>query len=371
MSLIDSVKQSVISSLESLGGDVVFIQKFPWTFEQGQEYPWWKYVNRPNTSLIEFKKLEENCTLAEKIAYEADVSMSVSYLENKIEETSIGFISHDYNVLQNLNVEKGRYFSQMESNYGHNVALIGNMVAVDLFKKESPLEKYIKIGNKKVLIIGVLEKVGQSMTSNYDHLILLPLNYGKTIFNVEKCNPTILVSVKKGYSIENLSEELTVLMRGLRRLSPYDEDNFALNKASMIMKSMESIFQMLNVVGIFVGGFAMLVGGFGIANIMFVSVKERTKQIGIQKAIGAKSYIILFQFLSESVILCLIGGIVGLILVSILMHISTLFLPFKFSLSFFNIIIGIVVSVAIGLISGFAPARKAAKLNPIDAINYI
>ena len=367
---IDSLKTSIMSSLETLGGDVIFVQRFPWEFDTKSEYPWWKYINRPEVSLLEFKKIEEQSKLA-NLAFLASISTKVSYLDHNLDFSALGFISYDYPLVQQFDIQSGRYFSRLESNQGENVAILGNDVAKDLFRDINPLEKQIKVDGKKVKIIGILEKQGQNLGSNVDYGVFLPLNYGKMYYNLDKCNPTIIAAAKKAYSIDALNDELTVMLRGLRHLTPFDENNFALNRASMLTSFMDTIFSMLNMVGFVIGGFSILVGGFGIANIMFVSVKERTKQIGIQKAIGAKSYLILFQFLTESIILSLLGGIIGLILVALLILIVNNFITFEFVLHANNILIGIIISVVIGLISGFAPARKAAKLNPILAINSI
>lgn len=369
---IDSLKQSIISSLDALGGDIVFVQKYPWEFSSNEEYSWWKYINRPKPSLVEFKKIEKLSKIAENVAFVAGTYSKVVYKDKNIDNSLIYSVSYKYNLVQNFVIEKGRYFSPIESDYGINVAIIGYSIALNLFGIENPIEKEIKINGRKFKVIAVLEKVGDSnFGMDSDYSVFIPLNIGKTIYNLNNCNPTIYVSKKENYTMDNLTEELIVILRGLRRLSPFDENNFALNRASMIAKSMESLFSVLNIVGFIIGGFAIVVGGFGIANIMFVSVKERTKQIGIQKAIGAKSYIILIQFLTESVILCLFGGILGLILVGILVKVASLFIPFEFILSFKNIIIGISLSIVIGIISGYAPARKAAKLNPINAINAL
>jgi putative ABC transport system permease protein len=328
-------------------------------------------MNRPDPTLLEFKKLEELLRNAKNMAYLASTGTKISYRNNNLDYCALAFISQNYNLVQPFDIESGRYFSPIESNNGNNVVILGSNVAKDLFARLNPIDKEVKIGGRKAKVIGLLAKQGNNIGSNFDDIIYMPLNYGKIYYNVEKCYPTIVVSAKEDSSIDNLTDELTVLLRGLRRLSPFDENNFALNRSSMLISFSDTIFSMLNMIGFVIGGFSILVGGFGIANIMFVSVKERTKQIGIQKAIGAKSYIILFQFLIEAIILCLFGGIIGLILVEILILFANPILPFTFMLNGSNILIGITISVGIGLISGFAPARKAAKLNPILAINSI
>jgi len=209
---------------------------------------------------------------------------------------------------------------------------------------------------------------------NQDSYVIIPVNFGRTIFDIksENLNPMLMVSAKENVSVELLQDELKMLMRTVRRLSPLEEDDFALNRASMISQGLDQIFNIIDLAGIIIGGFAILVGGFGIANIMFVSVRERTRMIGIQKAIGAKKYLILIQFLTEAVVLCLIGGAVGLLLVWLgTIAIAGSIKEMTFVLSAKNIATGLLISVAIGIVSGFAPARSAANLDPVDAMNKV
>lgn len=370
MSVIDSIKQTVSSSIQSLGGETVFIYKYPWEFDTGYEYPWWKYVNRPSPKYIEFRQLQESSKIAKHVAFSASNNATISYKENSLNNCNETFVSNNYNMVQSLEIEEGRYFSQIESNYGSNVAIIGYNIAQELFKEESSIGKEIKVNGQKLTVIGVLKKVGEAiMSSSNDFIVYTPINFAKSIYNIDECDPTIYAIAKDSYSIDDLIDELTILMRGIRRLSVFDDDNFALNRASTLTKFMDSIFSVLNMVGIVIGGFSILVGAFGIANIMFVSVKERTKEIGIQKAIGAKFYFILIQFLSESIVLCLVGGIVGLIFVSILMNLASWTINFDLNLSGFNISIGLIISTLVGFISGLIPAWQAASLNPVVAIN--
>ncbi|MCK9499998.1 MAG: ABC transporter permease [Bacteroidales bacterium] len=372
MTTIDSLERAIKDNIGQLGSNTVYIQKWPWSF--GADYPWWKYINRPSPKLSELNKIEELSTCADKLAFAASTMQTIEYENKSLENIAIMMSTHDYMQINFMNIDNGRYFSQMESNTGQSVAILGYQTAQNLFSGTQAVGKQIKLKGKKLNIIGVFEKQGDNMfNSGSDELVLIPISFGKTIFDIESdaLNPFILVSAKESVSSAELIDELTIIMRTIRKLKPLEEDNFSLNQASMITKSLDNIFRILDLAGIIIGGFAILVGGFGIANIMFVSVKERTKEIGIQKAIGAKSYLILIQFLTESAVLSLVGGIVGLILVWLLTLFARNLTSLNFALSFGNIMTGTLISIFVGIISGFAPARKAAKLEPIKAMNQI
>lgn len=370
MATIDSLERGIKNNIGQLGSNTVYIQKWPWIFEA--DFPWWKYINRPSPKLSELTQIRELSTCADKIAFAASTLQTIEYENKSLDDAGVVLSTHDYMQINFMNIEKGRYFSQMESHTGQNVAILGAQCAESLFENTDPIGKQIKLNGKKLTVIGVFEKQGENMfSSGSDELVLIPINFGKTIFDIENddLNPFIIVSAKEGITSGELIDELTIIMRTIRKLKPLEEDNFSLNQASMITKSLDKIFKILDLAGIIIGGFAILVGGFGIANIMFISVKERTKEIGILKAIGAKSYLILIQFLTEATALSLVGGILGLILVWLLTAVARSLTPLDLALSFGNIMSGTLISICVGIVSGFAPARKAAKLDPIKAIN--
>lgn len=372
MTTIDSLERTIRDNVSSLGNNTIYIQKWPWTF--GADYPWWKYIQRPLPTLEEAEIVKQRSVYANDVAFVASTMKTVEFDDKALENVGIMFASHDYGNIREFDISKGRYFSEQESHIGRNVAIIGAMVAEELYQGADPIDKTIKINGNKLSVVGVFAKEGQDMFNNsMDMMVLAPVNYGKTIFDVEsdQLNPFITVSAKDDVPVDQLIDELTIIMRTVRRLKPVEEDNFALNQASMISKGLDNIFGIIDIAGWIIGGFAILVGGFGIANIMFVSVKERTRQIGIQKAIGAKSYLILTQFLTEAVVLSLVGGIVGLILVWLLTLMVSGLTPLNFALSFQNIISGTLISVVIGIVSGYAPAQKAAKLDPVVAMNHV
>jgi putative ABC transport system permease protein len=372
MTTIDSLERSIRDNVSSLGNNTIYIQKWPWTF--GKDYPWWKYINRPLPTLEEAEQIKDKSLYADQVAFVASTFKTVEYEDNAVENCGILMASYEYDQIREFNIEKGRYFSQMEANNGRNVAVIGPTLADLLFGQADPLGEEIKMGGRKLTVIGIFKKEGEDMFNNsMDEMVLIPVQFGKTMFDIKSdaLNPFITVSAKENVNTEQLIDELTMIMRTIRRLKPVEEDDFALNQASMISKGLDSIFAIIDIAGIIIGGFAILVGGFGIANIMFVSVKERTKEIGIQKAIGAKSYLILIQFLTEASVLSLVGGIIGLILVWLLTIVARNLTPLSFALSLGNVITGTLISIVIGIVSGYAPARQAAKMDPVIAMNHV
>jgi putative ABC transport system permease protein len=370
--MVDSLEFKIRESISRLGENVLFVQKWPWSFES--DYPWWKYWQRPVPSIQEAEAIKKRSRLAKAVCFQVSTRKSVSYKNITIDNVEILAASHDFATVQNPEIERGRYFTETESASGKPIVIIGYNVAQALFNYGNPLDKNIKIMGFNFEVVGVFKRKGESVFGDSeDNKILMPINFARKILDLkqENVNPQILVKASTGVTIDELKNELTGIMRSLRKLSPKMEDNFALNEISLISKGFDELFKIINLAGGIIGFFSILVGGFGIANIMFVSVKERTAIIGIQKSLGAKNAFILFQFLSEAVILCIIGGSIGL---------STIFLgtlavnaitEMGIYLSFKNIFLGIVISAIIGLISGIIPAWVASRLNPVDAIRSI
>ena len=267
-----------------------------------------------------------------------------------------------------LDLQEGRYFTAMESASGNNVAIIGAEIADNLFSGLPAIGKEIKIFGSKLEVIGVIKKEGEDLFGNSsDNQVIIPGNFARNYVNIQEVGTTILVRAKPQVSNDELRDELVGIMRSVRKLKPAVEDNFAINETSFITSQFDAFFNVIAIVGWIVGGFSLLVGGFGIANIMFVSVKERTNQIGIQMSLGAKKFFILFQFLFESVFLSLFGGVVGLLIVYSLVLLSQNF-PFTLQLTLMNIVIGVSVSVTIGLIAGIVPSYLASRLDPVEAM---
>lgn len=369
---IDSLQISLQKDINNLGSNVVYVEKWPWTFSK--DYPWWKYWIRPQPTISEMQEIQKKCKDAEAVAYTYPHSgRTVEYLNNSVDNVSLVGISEDYNqVVNTVKIDEGRYFSPSEFMGGSNVAIIGADVATGLFGSQEALGKYIKIKGGKALVIGVIKKQGVSkmMDVSMDISVLIPYNFMKTIFTPHSkwIDRVILVKAKEGISNAQIKNEIEGVLRPIRQLKPEEEDNFALNESSMISQGFNSLFDGIGIIGWVIGGFSILVGGIGIANIMFVSVKERTSLIGIQKSLGAKNYFVLAQFITEAILLCLLGGIIGLLLIYFLTLLVGDSFGMKFILTFSNILLGISLSVFIGLISGFIPAYTASQLDPVEAI---
>ena len=368
-SVVDSMERQIRTSVASLGDNVIYVQKWPWAF--GSEYPWWRYINRPVPQLKEADEVMRRSTLAEAAVFSASASRTVEHLNRSMANTLIYGVTDGYEQVRTFNLERGRFFSQVEFAAGRNVAVIGSDISNNLFPNTNPIGKTIKFFGRNTEVIGVFEREGADMMGNsHDDLIMIPVSYMANYLDVnsERNNPYIMVKGHDGISTDQLKDELTGIMRAIRRLKPAAENNFALNEISLISSGFDNLFRIVGLAGWIIGGFSILVGGFGIANIMFVSVKERTSIIGIQKALGAKKHFILIQFLSEAVILSVIGGAIGLVLVFLItLAISGAF-DMNFLLTLPNILLGLYVSAIIGVISGFIPAYSAANLDPVEAI---
>jgi len=266
-----------------------------------------------------------------------------------------------------MEIAEGRYFSPLETNNGRNVVILGNTIAQKLFDGEPAVGQQVKIYGLKTEVIGVLKKEGNNMGEGLDEQVIVPVLFAANFLNIDR-DGSIAVSPKEDISKQELIDELTGIMRSMRKLSPGMEDNFSINEISTINARFEQFFRVMTFIGWIIGGFSLLVGGFGIANIMFVSVKERTSIIGIQKALGAKNYFILLQFLFEAIFLSLLGGILGLLIIFIFTLISTYVFKFQLVLTLANIVLGITVSIVIGLIAGIVPSYVAARMDPVEAM---
>jgi len=369
-SAVDTLRHNLQNSVDKLGNNSIYINKWPWIFDG--DFPWWKFMQRPDPDLREFDQLRKRSETASAISYEIYIdSRTVKYKSNTVTGAQVQAVTQDHNKVWSFDFASGRYFTDVESRTGAPVCLMGYDIAQDLFPGGDGVGKQIKIMGRVVTIIGVFSKEGTDMLGNSDDkAILLPLNFARDVIDVQNDNyqPTIVVRGKNGVSEPEVEGELHMLMRSIRRLQPNQEDNFSLNKTSLLTNALDSVFEVLDIAGLVIGGFSILVGGFGIANIMFVSVKERTNIIGIQKSLGAKNYFIMLQFLIESIALCFMGGVIGLGLV----YIGTLILEgtahIQVVLDATNIIRGMSMSITIGIISGIIPAYFASRLDPVEAI---
>ncbi len=368
--LVDSLENNLNKSVQKLGNDAIYVQKWPWEF--GSDYPWWKYFNRPSPSFKDFEQIQKRAgNNIKAVAFQISINDKIVKFRNKnVENVTVIAASHDYNQTRVLDIERGRYFTAADSRSGKNYVLLGYEVANGLFEQADPVGQSVKINGRNLKVLGVFKKEGEDiLNSSIDNSVLIPINYARNIVDTKSDNydPKIIIKASEGIALNELSNEMKGQIRSIRRLSPREVDDFSLNQSSMLSLQLDSLFGVVNIAGWIIGGFSILVGGFGIANIMFVSVKERTNIIGIQKSLGAKNYFILLQFLVEAVVLSIIGGIIGLIIVYIITLVAAAF-DFALILSLSNCLLGLSVSAIIGVISGFLPAWNASQLNPVEAI---
>ena len=365
--VFDSLENAIKSEINSLGNNVIFIQKWPWAM--GGDYPWWKYYQRPEPKLKEVEEIMKRSNTVEASAFMVSVSRTIYNGNNSIENVPVVAVSHDYTKVMPFDLQEGRFFTPSESHSGRNIAIIGADIAEGLFDGQDAVGRSIKVFWRKLDVIGVSKKEGEGVFGDSkDNWIIIPAKYAQKVLDFRRLGSTIIVMAKPNVSNEQMMDELTGIMRSIRKLPPSADDSFALNETDIINKGFDQLFAVIAMVGWIIGGFSLLVGGFGVANIMFVSVKERTNQIGIQKSLGAKNYFILFQFLFEAIFLSIFGGIVGLIIVYILTYVVSSMFNFELILTFGNIALGILVSALIGFVSGFIPAWSASRLNPVDAM---
>lgn len=370
LSAVDSLDKKIKSDLSSLDKNTVYL--FHRSFGPS-DIPKWKREQFPNVTYKEFDYLKKNLNDLDAICFQFfSLKQENVKFENKtVSQITISPSSYELADIQKLEFYEGRFYNESESNSGQQVAVLGYDVAKKLFDNLDPIGRKIRIYGQKFTVIGVLKKKGASLFDEQDDTtIFLPVNYLRRLYgeNNKFLLPAILIRPKQNVDMEAFKAEISQKLRSFRGLKVSEIDNFFINVFSGFTDMLNGIISGLRSGGIIIALFSFLVGGFGIANIMFVSVKERTNLIGIQKSLGAKNKFILFQFLFEAIILCIIGGFIGIVLVWIISLILTNVLKFDFVLSLANIFWGFVLSFIVGLVSGIIPAISASKLDPVEAI---
>lgn len=375
--LVHSLEININQQFTKYGTNVLFVQKWPWD-EFGGNYPWWKYLSRPVSAPQEAQFLESKLSKerAANVAYNFDREEKVSASGVTLDGTRVVCISHGFMAIQDLSVEDGRLFTLEESNTGQPVAILGSTIAQQLFGGGRGVGSTIRIGNRVCRVIGICATEGTSIINNSrDERVFVPLKLGLGMYSYrENDNAQVMIQANAGVNLDDLAVDVTQLMRQYRKLKPGKDPNFAVNKMTMITDAVSELFKQIKNIGFVIGGFAMIVGCFGVANIMFVSVKERTKEIGIQKALGAPHVFIQFQFLLEAIWLCIIGGIIGMFLVWLTFLglnaalQQTMGEGFALVLSASDAQLGVWVSALVGVVAGFIPATQAARLNPVEAM---
>jgi putative ABC transport system permease protein len=373
--LVDSLESNIKKSIQSMGKNVIYIDKWQWMGGDG-DYPWWKFMNRPDATLSEVKALKDQpvSELADAISFTSSASTTVRLGDKFLENVNIAGHTYEFSKIETLEITEGRFLNEFEDNNGRAVAIIGHNVATGLFDKATGLVgKKITFYGKQVEIIGVFKNQGDNLVNiDFDDKIVVPIKFLQYIDNNLK-GSNIIVKAKDKIGADAIYEELRGSMRSIRRLKPAEDDNFTLNKISFLSDAIGEFFKIVNLFGLIIGLFSLLVGGFGVANIMFVSVKERTNIIGIQKALGARNEFILLNFLTEAVVLSVLGGLIGILMTWGISGISNSILAnsdnsFRLIMTWANVGKGIMFASIIGILAGLIPAYRASRLVPVEAI---
>ncbi len=367
LATVNSLGKNIQNQINSLGTNTIYIDK--WAYSGGPDYPWWKFVNRPAMEFSEVNLIKQRSQLANHVGFLINSNVDVLYDSYALQGVTMYGESEEVNDIQPITVAYGRFFSGAEFTSGSPVVIIGYTNAENLFTNaDLAVGKQISVKNHKATIIGVIKKMGNSIMWDYDQGIITPYRFAREIVNEKNSSPKIIVSAKNNISPTELDNELEGVMRSIRKLGPKQEDNFTLNKVEGFSERLSSLFGSINIGGWAIGILSLVVGAFGIANIMFVTVKERTPMIGLKKAIGAKRRSILSEFLLESATICILGGIIGLILVYALTLILTNLFNFPVFISVGILGLAISICIIIGIVAGIIPALSAARLDPVVAI---
>lgn len=364
---IKGIDNSFQNGISALGSDVLYIDKWAWF----GNVDWWKLRNRKNLDMDDFQKFKEMANLPLAVAPVLNTQQTIKFGDRRVESANCNGSNADYVMTTNFTFAQGRFYSDIESEGSRNVAVIGSEIAKTLFPLGDALDKNIKVGPQNFKVVGVLTEQGSFILGpwNPDNQVFVPIGtifkyfmnetFGSITINVRAQNPAML---------EETKAEAEGMMRKIRGLKYSEENDFSINQQEGLVDNYNQVVGVIQIAGLFITGLSLFVGAIGIMNIMFVSVKERTKEIGIRKAIGAKRRTILFQFLLESSVICLVGGLAGLIAAVLLSMLVDQFIPT--SIQYDAVILAIFVSLLTGIISGLAPAYTAAKLDPVEALRY-
>jgi putative ABC transport system permease protein len=371
LSTVQSLEHNLQNEIKSLGSNTIYIDKWDYSAGGGADFPWWKFIKRPSPKMEELQAIKSKTPTAKFAAFVISANDNVQVADNVLNGVNIYGVTPEFQNIQAVDIAYGRSLIESEFDYGSNSAVIGNEIAEKLFgTAERAVAKTLTIRGKRCIVIGVIKKQGKQMIGgwNFDQSIVLPYRFARTIMDERRSDPVIMVQALAGIGTKALADDLRGVMRSVRKLSPREEDNFALNDINDFSEVMSKAFVSVNIGGWAIAALSLIVGMFGVANIMFVTVKERTPQIGLKKAIGAKNSVIMSEFLLESAFLCIIGGAIGILLVYILTKIITAALDFPIMVSTSLLGLAVGICIFVGLLAGIIPAWRAAKLNPVVAI---
>jgi len=362
----DGIDRSFEDSMDMLGRNVVFVEKWPWGF--GGEYKWWDYRNRREMEVKYVDRLRELTPSASEVSASANRSVSARFRDRQAEGVMLTGGTDGYFETSGITVEEGRPFVASDVQRAARVAILGATVSEVLFPNEDPLNKQILISGQRFIVIGILEERGNFLgLEDVDNTIITPITAFGTIFSL-RYGVQLAIQFPTDEALIDGEYEVIGAMRQIRQLDPLEEDDFAINKAALFEAEFQGMKMTIYGIGIFLTGLALFVGGIGVMNIMFVSVKERTKEIGIRKAVGAKSWEILLQFLMESIVICMVGGVVGVILsIGVTQLINQFFIAY---MDWSTVLNAILICAGVGILFGYLPSSKAAKADPIDSLRY-
>ncbi len=372
LTVLDSMKNNIQTEMNTLGSDVLYLNRWPW-MDEGGEYKWWEYWRRPGMSPTELRAIESQVPDAKL----ATLCLTLNNQTLKHEDLDVSSIvaysvTTGFDKIQNIEIANGRYLSLSELEGGVNTVVIGDEVYKGLFPgNRNAIGNNIALGGKKFTVVGIMKRVGKNMAGfDFDNGVIIPYYAAASFVEARSFNydPVIVVQARKGVNIDELKYEVEGVLRRVRKVRPGQANDFAINQLSQVSERIEAVFGTIDVIAAVIGGFSLIVGAFGIANIMFVTVKERTKIIGLKKAIGARSRSILTEFLAEAVTLCIMGGLIGIVIVLLLSVLLTYGVDFKVTLSAKNFLLGISISAIVGVLAGYIPARSASRLDPVVAI---
>ncbi|MEX0769274.1 MAG: ABC transporter permease [Balneolaceae bacterium] len=363
----DGVDRSFEESMDMLGRNVVYVEKWPWGLGGG-EYKWWEYRNRKELDLDYMDQIRDRSRLASVVSAAAFTSSFARYRDRDINDVNINGMSASTYDIGGFDIERGRFFSESEDEQAARVVVLGASVVESLFLNEEPLGKIIRIRGQRFTVVGTLEKQGSFLgLEDMDNRILIPLQTYRNLFGLRSGLRLTVQFPDDETAIEG-EYEIEGIMRQIRRLDPMEDNDFAINKPAMFEEEFSSMKVVIYGIGIFLTGLALFVGGIGVMNIMFVSVRERTREIGIRKAVGAKSWEILMQFLIEAIVICIFGGLIGVLFsIGVTELINQFFVAY---MDWTTVLNAVLICTFIGLLFGLLPARKAAKSDPIESLRY-